>query len=128
MLDTPERRVQRLALSAIVSCGVGLHAYIALFEADKVATLFNVGLFGWSCIPYVAALTLALLTRQPWVGIAAAALVLLVDAWTYYAVFVRPKGSTAALALLWMPFWNLVIVVPVGAVAGWLLSRIRSGR
>jgi len=123
----PERTASlRFTLSAILCCGVALHAYIALFEAAKVATLFNVGLFGWSCLPYAAALTLALLTRRLWVGIVGAALVLFVDAWTYYAVFVRPKGSTAALALLWMPFWNLIIVVPLGAAMGWLLSPIQS--
>ncbi len=118
--------MQQFALAAILCGGVGLHAYIALFESAKVATLFNAGLFSWSCLPYGAALALALLTRRPWAGIVAAALVLLVDVWTYYAVFVRPKGSTAALALLWMPLWNLIIVVPLGAAIGWLLSRFRS--
>jgi len=118
--------MQQFALAAILCFGVGLHAYIALFESAKVVTLFNAGLFGWSCLPYGVALALALLTRRPWVGIVAAALVLLVDVWTYYAVFVRPKGSTAALALLWMPFWNLIIAVPLGAAMGWLLSRFQS--
>jgi len=45
-----------------------------------------------------------------------------VDAWTYYEVFFHPKGSTAALALLWMPIWNPVLVVPIGAFVGWIWS------
>ena len=76
----------------------------------------------WAIVPYLVAAALALISRNALIGIVAVALVLLVDAWTYYEVFFHPKGSTAALALLWMPIWNPVLVVPIGAFVGWIWS------
>jgi hypothetical protein len=110
------------ALVTILILGVGLHVYIAFFKSAGGPDSFGVGLLGWSIVPYLVAAGLALISRNLLIGIVPMALVLFVDAWTYYEVFIQPKGSTAALALLWMPLWNLVLVVPIGAGAGWIWS------
>jgi len=110
------------ALVTLISLGLGLHAYIAFFMSAGGPDSFGIGLLQWSIVPYLVAGAIALISRNALMGIVAAGLVLLVDAWTFYEVFIHPKGSTAALALLWMPLWNLVLVVPLGALAGWIWS------
>jgi hypothetical protein len=109
-------------LVTLLLLGVGLHAYVAFFQAAGGLDSFGVGLLGWSVVPYLVAAALALISRNVLIGIVPVALVLLADTWTYYEVFIHPKGSTAALALLWMPLWNLVLVVPIGAGAAWIWS------
>jgi len=118
------RNTHAAALFTLLTLGLGLHAYIAFFQSTGGADSFNVALLGWSIVPYAVATALALMSRSALVGIVPMALVLLVDAWIYYEVFIHPKGSTAALALLWMPLWNLILVVPIGAGAGWVWSSV----
>lgn len=54
-------------------------------------------------------------------GFAAGALI--GDLHMHYSVFIAPKGFTAALGLLFMPLWNLLIMGPVGALVGWAIAR-----
>ena len=119
----------RLLYALLIVAGLGLHVYVSFVDASEVSP-FALGLLAWSALPYVAAFVLALIAGRAMVGLLATALVLAVDAWTYYEVFLDPTASTAALALLWMPLWNLVLVVPLGAgVAwGWLRARTRRRR
>ena len=114
--------IRAATLAALLSLGIGLHAYITFFMSADGPDSFGVGLLKWAIVPYLVAAALALISRNALIGIVAVALVLLVDAWTYYEVFFHPKGSTAALALLWMPIWNPVLVVPIGALVGWIWS------
>jgi len=114
--------IRAATLAALLSLGIGLHAYITFFMSADGPDSFGVGLLKWAIVPYLVAAALALISRNALIGIVAVALVLLVDAWTYYEVFFHPKGSTAALALLWMPIWNPVLVVPIGAFVGWIWS------
>lgn len=111
----------RLALAVLVALAVGLDGYVSLFKSGTGASLFGLGLLAWSCLPYVAALALSRAVRDPRVGFVAAASALLVDAWTYRTVFVAPTSSTASLALLWAPLWNILVVVPLAAGVTWLL-------
>lgn len=116
-----------LRKSALTLCaaGVALHLYTAFFKADggMGAVAFLVGLFLWSCTPYAIAAVLSGSRRAVW-GLGAAAACLAADVFMHYTVFVAPKGSTAALGLLFMPFWNLVAVGPMGALLFWLAHRI----
>lgn len=112
------------ALVTLLTLGIGLHVYITFFKSAGGLDSFGVWLLAWSILPYLVAAGLALISKKLLIGIIAMTLVLLVDAWSYCAVFIQPKNSTAALALLWMPLWNLVLVVPIGAGAGWFWSRM----
>lgn len=115
---------------ALALCGAGvvLHLYTALFKAEggMGASAFLVGLFLWSCAPYAIAALLAR-GRRVWWGLGAAAACLAADVFMHYSVFVAPKGSTAALGLLFMPLWNLLVVGPAGALlfrlVHWALGR-----
>lgn len=118
--------VFRAAFSAIVVLGIALHIYIAVYESAGGFNSFSGGLLVWSSLPYVAAVIVAIASKKALVGAVASGLVLLVDAWTYHSVFIQPSSSTASLALLWMPLWNLILVVPIGAGVTWAWLRTRS--
>jgi hypothetical protein len=116
----------RAVLLTLTALGVGLHLYQLLFEFDGPRGLFAIGLTLWSCLPYVLALLLARRAAAPAVGFALGAL--LGDVWMHHAVFIAPGSSTAALGLLFMPLYNMVLLGPAGAVLAWALTRLRPAR
>ena len=115
-------------LLALWVLAVAFHAYEALTEwinfLDWISVLFGFGLLGWSLIPYIAAAALTLATRRALLGIAPTALALLLDLYTLFVVR-SSHSSTAGLAYLWTPFWNLILVVPLGAGGALLWLRFR---
>lgn len=114
---------------ALCGAGVALHLYTALFKAEggMGAIAFLIGLLLWSCAPYAIAALLAQGRRVLW-GLGAAAACLVADGFMHYSVFVAPKGSTAALGLLFVPLWNLLVVGPAGALLCWLAYRVAGRR
>lgn len=114
---------------ALCGAGVALHVYTALFEAEGSvgAAAFLVGLVLWSCTPYAVVAALAWRNRHV-LGLGAAAACLAADLFMHYTVFVAPRSSTAALGLLFMPLWNLVVIGPMGALLLWLTCRAFWGR
>jgi hypothetical protein len=105
-----------------IALAIALHLYE---NVAKSSTGFSYGWFIWALVPYglVLALSCFVDTRIP--VIAGALLALMLDAWTHYEVFIQPKGSTAALALIWVPLWNTIIVVPMATFLARLLMRQR---
>jgi hypothetical protein len=103
--------------------GVLLHAYQLSLASADAKPLFLAGLLIFSCLTYAIAwfLSRSKSWQLPGLGIALASLV--ADSFMHYSVFIAPKSSTAALGLLAMPFWNLLLTAPVGAGIGWLLAR-----
>jgi len=122
----PDRSVGRLALAAC-SAGVLLHLYTAAFKAEGGISAFLVGLVLLSCAPYAIAAVLATRGRRALLALGAAGASLLADLYMHYSVFIAPQSSTAALGLLVMPVWNLLVVGPLGAVLLWLVHRIVAG-
>jgi hypothetical protein len=106
--------------------GVMLHMYTATFRAEGSPSLFLVGLLLWSCAPYGVSLVLLLLARKPVLAMGYGATSLGFDIYTYVTVFVWPSSSTAALGLLVMPIWNLVLFGPAGAFVAWVIFKIYS--
>jgi hypothetical protein len=113
------------ALLTRVLCvlGVVLHIYqVSLASADaKPWVLF--GLLIFSCLTYVIAWFLSRYHSRYMLGLGIALACLVADIVMHYAVFIAPKGSTAALGLLALPFWNLLVTAPAGAGIGWLVAR-----
>ena len=106
-----------------IAIGVLLHAYTVLFLAEGAFGFFQIGIFFWSCLPYAICVVM---WKYGWTAPAAfgATFAGAADLWMHYQVFVAPRGSTAALGLLFMPLWNLFIVVPLGALLGsWIGKR-----
>ena len=116
---------------ALCGAGVALHLYTALFKAERLADpagqAFMVGLVLVSCLPYAIAAVLARGRRVVW-GLGAAAACLAGDMFMHHSVFIAPKGSTAAIGLLFMPFYNLLLIGPAGAVLFWLAAKLMARR
>lgn len=120
-------RLPSVAL-ALCAIGVALHLYTMAFKSSNGLNFFLIALFVWSCAPYALAAVLARGTRGQALAVGAAAACLVGDAVMHYEVFVAPKGSTAALGLLFMPLWNLIAIGPFGALLAWVARRLAADR
>ncbi len=92
----------------IILSGIGLHTYTLLSTFSLGHAVFLIGLMLVSIFPYAICLVLTLV--KPgfyWVSFGGALAALVVDSLTYHSVFISPHSSTAALALLFSPLWNL---------------------
>jgi hypothetical protein len=113
---------------ALAAAGFCLHSYTVLFLGDYSADVslfgFALSLWLWSLLPY--AVGFFLYWKLSWQLRAAGWLlcVLVMDLVMHWSVFIEPQGSTAALGLLFMPLWNLLVVGPVGALFGWMTTRL----
>jgi hypothetical protein len=116
MNETLPHKPLHKATLLLLAAGVGLHLATALFFGSGNAG-FRAGLCAWSLTPY---LLLALMRRRKIRGIGVflgALAALLTDASAFWAVFVAPRHSTAALLLLAAPLWNLFCVTPLALAA-----------
>ncbi|MES2116132.1 MAG: hypothetical protein V4578_13335 [Pseudomonadota bacterium] len=107
----------------LLAAGACLHLATALFFGEGGGA-FRVALCAWSLAPYLL-LAQALRRYRGRIGLLAGALLMvLVDAVTFWSVFVAPQSSTAALGLLMAPLVNLVCVAPLSiALNVWLGRR-----
>jgi hypothetical protein len=101
-----------IGLITIVICAVavGFHGYSA--SRSWNSTPFAILIAGWSLTPYLAAVLVGVLNKRPLIGAVASAVALALDTNTYFNVRAS-ESSTAALDYLWMPVWNLLLVVPL---------------
>lgn len=114
------RRTGTLVLAAGLAV-VGLTS-LAGASAPVAALAFA----AWAAAPYAALWALSRVAGTPWVigGAGLAALVLEIA--IRLTVFVVPRGSTAAVALVFSPAIVGVVAMPVGAALGWLAGRLWS--
>lgn len=77
----------------------------------------------WALVPYGVLHALGRQTRQPWLVIGAGLFATALEVGIRLSVFVFPRGSTAALALIFSPLTALFVAMPLGAATGWLVSR-----
>jgi hypothetical protein len=75
-------------------------------------------------VPYCLSLFLSSFRTLRTPAIAGATLALVFDLAGHYSVFVNPQGSTAALALLFIPLWSTIIVVPAATFIAWFVARM----
>ncbi|HEY7712232.1 MAG TPA: hypothetical protein VIG57_19630, partial [Candidatus Entotheonella sp.] len=118
-LSAPHPGVLLIAVLAFA-----LHAYEHLYMSAGNPSL---GFLVWSMAPYCVAFAVSLFpaTRAP--VLAGAALALAFDLWGHYSVFANPQGSTAALALLFIPLWSTIIIIPLATLLAWVIGQRRTG-
>lgn len=78
----------------------------------------------WALVPWLVLRVLPLWLRDPWPTSSAAIALLLGEAWVRSEVFLFPKGSTAALLLIFSPAYLLVGALPAGLLLGFVLGWI----
>jgi hypothetical protein len=117
----------RKSAIALIVYGVAIHLNIAFFRSDVGITTFVLGLLVWSCSPYAICAGIARQEIKAHIALGGVIPLVIVDSYSYYAVFVSPESSTSALALLFAPFWNLMLFMPLGMLAGHGIKKWHSG-
>ncbi|MBM3116797.1 hypothetical protein [Jeongeupia naejangsanensis] len=132
-------RIASLVTAVLLALlGPLLHFGMLLRFADGL-TPFAVGLYLWLCAPYAVAIWLmrpypaggkrhAFTLGSPLPGVAYALACLLADACMLYSVFYLSRSSTAAIGLLFIPLWDLLLVGPLAALLASLVVRARQRR
>jgi hypothetical protein len=100
--------------TALIAFGFILHTYEHMIEAER----FSVALWLWSLAPYIVATIILVRFRHAHAATGALVVPIPLDLMTFFSVFVSPQSSTAGLAMLFTPLWNLLMFVPLGAAVG----------
>jgi hypothetical protein len=114
-------RKPHFSVLILVALAVALHAYETFAKSSEP----SLGFLLWPLTPYVVCLVVATLSASSTPAFAGAATALLFDLGVHRSVFINPTGSTAGLALLFMPLWNTLVFSPLAMLAAWLLLRLR---
>ena len=77
----------------------------------------------WAALPYAVLWLAGRRLSNPWPILGAGLAAVAADLGIRAAVFLWPRGSTAAIALVFSPAYIGAIVMPAGAAAGWLLGK-----
>lgn len=78
----------------------------------------------WSTVPYAVLWMAGRRLQNPWLALGAGTSALAADLGIRASVFLWPRGSTAAIALVFSPAYITALVMPIGAVLGGLLGRM----
>jgi hypothetical protein len=78
----------------------------------------------WSTVPYAVLWIVGGRLPNPWLALGAGTSALAADLGIRASVFVWPRGSTAAIALVFSPAYIIAIVMPIGAAVGWLFGKM----
>ena len=105
--------------------GLLLHLKTALIESSGPVDSFTLGLFSISIFPYLMILFL----RKKYYGSLCAAIgVFVIDLFFHLDAFVFPSSSTAALGLLFIPFFNTLVVIPLSFLFSYFVKKDKSGK
>lgn len=110
----------RQTIYVLIFTGVALHLKTAFWESSEPASGFSIGLLFWSLIPY---LIIIAFRKASYGAFCAVIVVFLFDFFMHLEVFVWPGSSTAALGLLFMPLWNLVLFIPLSFLTGYFIEK-----
>jgi len=99
--------------------GLMLHLKTAFWESSEVNS-FALQVLAFSLLPYLIILAFR---KSSYGALCAAIVIFLFDLYMHLEVFVWPSSSTAALGLLFLPLWNLVLFLPISFLAGKFLEK-----
>ena len=118
----------RMLVICLALVAAALHIYQAVWtpSGEPTSPTFIVGLTLWSMTPYFLCILVASISKSSAPATAGATIALCSDLWTHYLVFVAPTSSTAGLALMFTPLWNLLIFSPIAMGLVCLLLRRRA--
>ena len=114
-------------LALPVVAGIALHLYEFTVATGSGHDSFANWLLAWSSLPFAVALGLSRTRAGPARAAGYAWASLLGSLYMHFSVFVQPTASTAALGLLFMPLWNLLLIGPMGFLVVWGLNASSSG-
>ncbi|MBI4691569.1 MAG: hypothetical protein HY754_15095 [Nitrospirae bacterium] len=103
--------------------GVGLLLSIGTASIGYGFTSFSIQLAIWASVPYIVFLVISSLIRNNSAIIGSGILILGLDIFIHVYVIFFPGSSTDVLALLFMPFWLIILITPVGFFGGWIIGK-----
>jgi hypothetical protein len=119
--------VYRTIAVILAVAGVAFAAYVEYGTPRAADVERSFGWFAFEAGPYVLAGILALLTPF-WRALSIAGLLMLaLEAYAYYLVFVLPLTDEAPLIYLRKPFYDIGVVA-IAMLAGFLIARSRERR
>lgn len=83
----------------------------------------NIGYVLWAALPY-GIYYLAAMKAGTGATIGGGLLILGIDMLIRVQVAFFPGSSTDSIALLIMPFWQSIVIMPVGFLLGWLIEKM----
>ncbi|MFN7980091.1 MAG: hypothetical protein U0P30_18300 [Vicinamibacterales bacterium] len=86
--------------------------------------LAALGFAAWAAAPYAALWAVSRVAGTAWIIGGAGLAALVFEIAVRLTVFVVPRGSTAAVALVFSPVVIGLVAMPVGAACGWLAGRL----
>jgi hypothetical protein len=114
-------RARSLAI-VLAIIGIAFAAYVEYGTERAADVERSFALFVFEAGPWVLLLILALLSPFARTLTAIAVILLALDLYAYFVVFIAPQGVTSAVVYLYKPFYGFALVV-VGAFAGFLIAR-----
>ncbi|HQR12200.1 MAG TPA: hypothetical protein PLW68_12825 [Casimicrobiaceae bacterium] len=102
--------------------GIAFAAYVEYGTVRAADVERSFPLFVFEAGPWVLLLVLALLSPFGRALAAMAVVLLALDLYAYFAVFVAPQSENSAVIYLYKPIYGFALVA-VSALAGFLLSR-----
>ena len=114
-------RARTLAIVLAV-IGVAFAAFVEYGTVRAADVERSFALFVFQAGPWVLLLVLALLSTFARTLATMAVVLLALDLYAYFAVFVATHGETSAVIYLYKPFYGLALVA-AGVVAGILVAR-----
>ncbi len=75
-------------------------------------------------IPYCAYCIASIKAKSIGAIIGGGSFILGVDIFIYIQVFYFPQSSTDVIAILLLPFWQCVLIMPFGFLFGWLIEKM----
>ncbi len=120
IFDTMSAKRIRQIIYVLIFLGTAIHLKAAFWESSDLGSGFSIGVLLWSILPYFM---IFIFRKFLYGSLCAAVLVFALDLWMHLEVFVFSSSSTAALVLLFMPLWNLVLVIPVAYLVGSMISK-----
>jgi hypothetical protein len=116
-MTAPDNTHVRLALAGILL--VSLTTIVG-----SGFSLLSVPFALWAALPYGLLWAMGRMRAGRWPVLGAGLSALAADLGVRASVFVWPRGSTAAIALVFSPAYIAAVVMPVGAAVGWALGKL----
>ena len=114
-------RARSLAIT-LALIGIAFAAYVEYGTTRAADVERSFGLFVFEAGPWALLLVLALLSPFARTLAAVALVLLALDVYAYFAVFVATNAPTSAVIYLYKPFYGFALVA-AGVLAGFLVAR-----
>lgn len=86
--------------------------------------MFSAFIVLWSILPYIIYVLVASRVKNKTKTVSAGMLLLGVDISFHIYIFFFPGSSTDAISLLFLPFWLIILVIPIGILLGGLIDKV----